>query len=88
MCRFAKPQPVGNSSEGSIPYPSATLHNMNQETTAYNFKLKVLTLEVFDLNISATASSKAIAAGTVFAIGLFMLIGAFSGTLIDLVKAI
>lgn len=61
---------------------------MSPENTAYNFKLKVLTLEVFDLNISATASSKAIAAGTVFSIGLFMLIGAFSGTLIELVKAI
>ena len=61
---------------------------MNQETTAYNFKLKVLTLEVFDLNISATASSKAIAAGTVFAVGLIMIIGTFSSTLIELVKAI
>ncbi len=61
---------------------------MNQEITAYNFKLRVLTLEVFDLNISATASSKAIAAGTVFAVGLIMIIGTFSSTLIELVKAI
>jgi hypothetical protein len=59
---------------------------MTQDQTTYNFKLKILTLEVFDLNIAATASSKAIAAGTVFAIGLFMLIGAFSDTLIGLVK--
>ncbi len=59
---------------------------MSQDQTTYNFKLKILTLEVFDLNIAATASSKAIAAGTVFAIGLFMLIGAFSDTLIGLVK--
>lgn len=56
------------------------------ENTTYEFKLKILTLEILTLNISSTAAtSKVIAAGTVFAVGMLLVIGAYAdkiGTLV------
>jgi len=60
---------------------------MTTENTTYEFKLKILTLEIITLNISSTAAtSKVIAAGTVFAVGMLLVIGAYAdkiGTLIN-----
>lgn len=52
------------------------------ENTAYEFKLKLFNIEVFNLSISSTAaSSKTIAAGTVFTVGLIAVLGAYADKL-------
>lgn len=57
------------------------------ETTNYNFKLKILTLEIFDLTVSATAATgKVIAAGTVFAVGLLIVLGAYADKLVAVIE--
>lgn len=57
------------------------------ENTSYQFKLKILTLEIFDLTIAASAaSSKVIAAGTVFAVGLILVLGAYGDKLVSIIK--
>lgn len=57
------------------------------ENTTYEFKLKILSVELFNLNVSSTAaSSKVIAAGTVFAIGLLLVLGAYADKLITVVQ--
>lgn len=60
---------------------------MNQENTAYNFKLKILNIEIFDLNISSTAATgKVIAAGTVFAVGILLVAGAYADKIVALIQ--
>ena len=57
------------------------------ENTSYQFKLKILTLEIFDLSIAASAAtSKVVAAGTVFAVGLLLVLGAYGDKLIAIIK--
>lgn len=57
------------------------------DNTTYEFKLKILNIELFSLNVSSTAaSSKVIAAGTVFAVGIILVLGAYSDKLFALVQ--
>ena len=57
------------------------------ENTNYEFKLKILSIELFNLQVSSTAASgKVIAAGTIFAVGLLLVLGAFSDKLVTLVQ--
>jgi uncharacterized membrane protein len=57
------------------------------ENTTYEFKLKILTLEIFNLSISSTAATgKVIAAGTVFAVGLLLVIGAYADKVHTLIQ--
>lgn len=76
MGQFAKLKPVSNRSKGPIPLSSAKIMS---DTTNYQFKLRILTVEVIDVTISATATtSKVIAAGTFFAVGLLFVLGAYA----------
>lgn len=57
------------------------------ENTTYEFKLKILTLEIFNLTISSTAATgKVIAAGTVFAVGLLLILGAYADKVQSLIQ--
>jgi hypothetical protein len=57
------------------------------ENTSYEFKLKILNIELFSLNVSSTAgNSKVIAAGTVFVVGVILLLGAYADKLIAITE--
>ena len=57
------------------------------ENTAYEFKLKLLGVEIFSLNVSSTAaSSKVIAAGTVFAVGIILVVSAYADKISSVLK--
>lgn len=60
---------------------------MSEENTSYEFKLRILNIDIFSVSVNAKASSnKVIAAGTAFAAITLLLIGAYSDKILSAIK--